>query len=632
MVEKSRRRRRYCPLCRAPVRTKTGTGHYVCTSGHQFSGYQEEEGEFDATMGSMHERRRRALKRGRESKSSTIFFGAQLDHLFLQSIQLVLRKQLYALIHDLGFPAELEQVGFEYWTLYISKLATYRGKETSTVKATQREGPERNSEQESHDEDERTGDHIQDEHSDALDKMDEFLQQDFNSSSEEEDNGHASDDNDGDGDGDGDDDGDDDVVVETASGGGGGRGKSHTGRGSKVIWNEANPHALRMTFTIAICYLSALHLQLPVVIGDFYRWVMDRKLPYYNALYSLPQEMIRRHNHRWMLLPKHRAVKTFGEAVRKLSDFYSAEFKLPRAPPNRPSLIFRFLQQLMLPVEVYPSALQLCSAAADPRKTKYERRTFDDTILTMAHVIIIAKLFFGLDGKTRFDGDWQSIVNLLPRERDWMQSLDIYDSLQTQTQIPMAFGEFEELIQVNPDLYSEFCKQELHPDPKQEFAQVLSCLEGTDYAQRLSEQQTETKVSPPIETFIRRLYIDVAPPEGDYDEEDWLEPPPLLPGEGFVHYLPDRSGKYLGNYERLLGYACNILGVRRALLEEAVILVEKEVVKAVVGRTLDHAAASHDPLPLADSASQTESEIRARYLSMGQAPVCTAGLHNPRLI
>ncbi len=94
----------------------------------------------------------------------------------------------------------------------------------------------------------------------------------------------------------------------------------------------------------------------------------------------------------------------------------------------------------------------------------------------MAHVIIIAKLFFGLDGKTRygssivavlstvykcrpfvlmaavnrqnslftityrFDGDRQSIVNLLPRERDWMQSLDIYDSLQTQTQIPMAFG------------------------------------------------------------------------------------------------------------------------------------------------------------------------------------------------
>ncbi len=133
----------------------------------------------------------------------------------------------------------------------------------------QQEGPERNSEQESHDEDERTGDHIQDEHRDAIDKMDEFLQQDLNSSSEEEDDGHDSDDNDGDGDGD--DDGEDDGVVETASGRGGDKEKSQTGRGSKVIWNEANPHALRMTFTIAICYLSALHLKLPVVIGDFYR-------------------------------------------------------------------------------------------------------------------------------------------------------------------------------------------------------------------------------------------------------------------------------------------------------------------------------------------------------------------------
>ncbi|KAF9956058.1 hypothetical protein BGZ70_010042 [Mortierella alpina] len=531
-------------------------------------------------MGSMHERRRRALKRGRESKSSTIFFGAQLDHLILQSIQLVLRKQLYALIHDLGFPAELEQVGFEYWTLYISKLAAYGGKETSTTRATQQEGPERKSEQESHDEGERTGDHAQDEHPDAIDKMDEFLQQDLDSSSEEEDDdGHDSNDNDDneDSNDDGDDVDTEQEHQETSSGSARGRGSPPTGRRSTVIWKEANPRALRMTFTIAICYISALHLKLPVVIGDFYRWVMDRKLPYYNALYSLPQEMIRRHNHRWMLLPRHRAVKTFGEAVTRLSEFYSADYKLPRALPNRPSLIFRFIQQLMLPVEFYPSALQLCSVVADPRRSKNARSTFDDTLLIMAHVIIIAKLFFGLDGKMRLDGDWQSIVNLLPRESDWMQSLDIYDSLQTQTQIPMAFGEFEELIQVNPDLYSDFCKQELLPDPKQEFAQVLSCLEGTDYAQRLSGRQTETKVSPPIETFIRRLYLDVAPPDGDYDEEDWLEPPPLSPGEGFVHYLPDRGGKYLGNYERLLGYACNILGVRMALLEEAVILVEKEV-------------------------------------------------------
>ncbi|KAF9952493.1 jumonji domain-containing protein 6 [Mortierella alpina] len=496
MVEKSRRRR-YCPLCRAPVRTKTGTGHYVCTSGHQFSGYQEEEGEFDATMGSMHERRKRARKRGRESKHFTVFYGTQLDHLILQSIQLVLRKQLYALVHDLGFPSELEQVGFEYWTLYISKLATYRSEQTSATKATQQQAPDRDSEQDSQDEDEGKGDQAHDEHPDAIDKMDEFLQQDLYSSSEEEDDGN----------GDGDDNDNDDHDE---------------------ITKEDQEHR---------------------------RTPSDRT--------------------------KHRAVKTFGEAVKKLSEFYSDEYKLPRVLPNRPSLIFRFIQQLMLPVEVYPSALQLCSVAADPRRSRGAQFAFDDTLLVMAHVIIIAKLLFGLDGKKRFDGDRQSIINVLPCESDWMQSLDIYDSLQTQTQIPMAFGEFEEFIQVNPDLYSEFCKQELLHESKNEFAQVLNCMEGTDYAQRLSEKQTETKVSPPIETFIRRLYSDVAPPEGDggqLDDEDWLEPPPLSPGEGFVHYLPDRGGEYLGNYERLLGYACNILGVPMALLEEAVIQVEREVI------------------------------------------------------
>ncbi|KAF9278506.1 hypothetical protein BGZ68_008519 [Mortierella alpina] len=197
-----------------------------------------------------------------------VFYGAQLDHLLLQSIQLVLRKQLYALVHDLGFPAELEQVGFEYWTLYISKLTAYRGEETSATMATQQEGLDRDSEQDSHDEDERKGDQAHDELPDAIDKMDEFLQQDLDSSSDEEEDGDDDDDDD-------DDKADVAAAVEEQehrkTSLSKGRGRPPTGRRSMFTWNGPDPYALRMTFTIAICYLSALHLKLPVVMGDFYR-------------------------------------------------------------------------------------------------------------------------------------------------------------------------------------------------------------------------------------------------------------------------------------------------------------------------------------------------------------------------
>ncbi|KAG0205557.1 hypothetical protein BGX28_002809 [Mortierella sp. GBA30] len=217
-----------------------------------------------------------------------------------------------------------------------------------------------------------------------------------------------------------------------------------------------------------------------------------------------------------------------------------------------------------------------------PRSTRSPRAlrvSFEGPIRAMALVIMMAKLLFGLDGKARFESDRQALVNVLPREADWMKSLDIFDSLQTQTQIPMAFGEFEELIQVNPDLYTDFCKEELKPNPKNEFASLLELMQTTEYAQKMSNYTASSRAAPAIESFIKRLHSEVEVPDTDqYDEDDDLEPPPLKPGQGFVHYLRDKGGVYLGNYERIIGYASNILGVDAGLLEDAVMTVEESLV------------------------------------------------------
>ncbi|KAG0205558.1 hypothetical protein BGX28_002810 [Mortierella sp. GBA30] len=226
------------------------------------NGYQEEEGEFDATIGSTFLRQIKGVKRKREKAVVTVFSGTLLDHLVLQSIQLVLRKQLYALIHDLGFPAELEQVAFEYWTLYMSKLKVYQ--DSASLKAAQSSQGKHDQKLDQDDQDEgsqtgnedETGDqkHL----SDAIDKMDELLRKDIDSSSEGEDEYENEEQ---------DDDQEQDSESEADE------NQTGSSRSKKAVFGGSTPDArrLNLAFTIAICYLSAQHLKIPVVLGDFYQ-------------------------------------------------------------------------------------------------------------------------------------------------------------------------------------------------------------------------------------------------------------------------------------------------------------------------------------------------------------------------
>jgi len=88
----------------------------------------------------------------------------------------------------------------------------------------------------------------------------------------------------------------------------------------------------------------------------------------------------------------------------------------------------------------------------------------------------------------------------------------------------------------------------------------------------------EARPTPTIEAFIQHLHSKVPKPE---DREDWEKatgPPPLKPGEGYVHYSGDETGEYLGKYKRMLSYAANILCVTTDKIQECVRLVEVSTV------------------------------------------------------
>ncbi|KAI8605055.1 hypothetical protein EDD21DRAFT_364650 [Dissophora ornata] len=594
-----------CRICRSKKWRKNSLGFYICEFGHQLEGHQEEEGEFDASLGSMHRRQLRGPKRKRKTKKAQHYYGANAEDLLLQAMQLILRKQLYALVHDLGFPPEIEQVAQEYWTLYISCQKTYQ----DTSKPTTEPAYSRNVEEsETGNTDDREPDdeetHLTPEGGDTLatrsakrtnqstfrdktkvpgkdpdelDKLEVFQNDNSEHSNSSEDDSEIDSDQElqtGD---------NDDVESNEDERG----GDPSTERRAKCPADE-DPRRLNIGFTVAICYLAAVHLQLPVTMGDFNRWAMDRRLPYFNAMQHLPADMKLKVPFPGALRPNYRRTGMFLVLTRNLLMLLRQSFGLYPDMPNIPLLIFRFTQELMLPIEVYPCALRLSQilfeiktpSAGQPESSldiyHFRHRTVKGPTIAMALVIVVAKMFFGLDGKNRSPADRLSWINALPKEQQWIKSLDIFDSVQSQTKIPILLGEFEELIQVNPDLYSEYFKEEVMPVSKPEFGDLLTAFETTEYAQKAGECSYKQDISPGIEAFIRNLHSGVAPPESSRDDGG-LEPPPLRPGEGYVLYRNDNEGVYLGNYARVLSHASNVLYLNPELLQREVRRIEESL-------------------------------------------------------
>ncbi|MCJ1238187.1 Pol I core factor CF [Varicellaria rhodocarpa] len=67
-------------------------------------------------------RKTRKEKVAVEKRVSRVYRGKKAIELYLQCYQLILRKQCYSLIHDKGFPPELENVVHDLWSLRLQLL------------------------------------------------------------------------------------------------------------------------------------------------------------------------------------------------------------------------------------------------------------------------------------------------------------------------------------------------------------------------------------------------------------------------------------------------------------------------------------------------------------------------------
>ncbi|KAJ5170308.1 uncharacterized protein N7500_003091 [Penicillium coprophilum] len=334
-------------------------GLWYCRRGHLQEGVQVAEDADDfGNLGKTHR-----LKRETKEKASKTLRGRPAYTLFLQIYQLILWKQCDVLVHEHGFPEELEVIVRDLWALRLQDF------ETRITEATE--------------------------------------------------------------------DDDDDTEAELFSSQPGERDES-SGVGFKP--NSRYLEWPRLIDTVALCYLAAFLMRLPVCVVDFHDMIMRQKIPYARVLATVPREM------RDRLPPELTAIlevntipdaQRFHRSVLAIVMFYQRRFELELPPLNSPMVLFRLIKRLALPIEIYDASRILQDLLGFtfhyPTTSSYDARKREHVLpdlQLMALIIIATKLLFPIDDLKRYPTTDREPATQIMDWALWARAHDNFDQDQ----------------------------------------------------------------------------------------------------------------------------------------------------------------------------------------------------------
>ncbi|KAH9965921.1 hypothetical protein BC827DRAFT_1181039 [Russula dissimulans] len=390
--------RRKCNVCGSQQwRKEPATGLVVCSEGHVLQNYLNETYDlYDLGTQHAHKRSLKSMRerRGRESKANPeLYYGARAQYLHFQCLQLLLRKQVAALIQLWKLPTEFEVICRDLWALHLSLLpsppppepiheqqATQGNHDLEAIDLQgEKESPER-SEAGSAEGDCLEGDS----------EIDALLRALSQSSSSEDDK--------------------DDEIEQPRS--------KPEGFGRKVKPFGRNGPANNIALLMVACWT----LRVPIMYLDLIRLIESYKLPYLEPLHYLPANMIRhltKHNVQ-ALSPAHAPTTLVLHGIsarlaRKLLGWY----KIHTPEMNAAPLLWRVVcalggspvlyslsktvaHVLSLPLVLHHTlAPRLAHVKAeDPDSHKYDNVPAELALLVV--VIIVLKMVYGFDGQGRY--------------------------------------------------------------------------------------------------------------------------------------------------------------------------------------------------------------------------------------
>ena len=130
----------------------------------------------------------------------------------------------------------------------------------------------------------------------------------------------------------------------------------------KVLAKWETKYMPTLIETLALLYLSAIQLRLPVRIGDFHRYAVKEDIPYIRAIRFVPEAITK-----GLPADSRLALDTTSplapdhlrKAVHNLCLLYQHHFAMQFAPLNGPPLIFKYVKDLAMPLNVFRPTLEL---------------------------------------------------------------------------------------------------------------------------------------------------------------------------------------------------------------------------------------------------------------------------------
>ncbi|KAK7734956.1 hypothetical protein SLS53_007733 [Cytospora paraplurivora] len=482
-----------CDECRAK-RWYAESGFRYCQNGHRIEGYVEVDLDEDDNFGQAKGKVTRKQQEAKE-KATRHLAGNAARELYLECLQLVLRKQVWWLVHEQKLPPELETVVRDLWDLRIRNFAGLRRAADET-----------------------------DAESGAESGMDSGTELFSSQAGSESDASTA--------------------TSRTT----GSRVKSWTSEPGQD-WNLPG-----LFHCLALCYLGCLSLSLPVRVGQIYNWARNDQLLFLGAFEAVPGEMTIRlpGSYHRALKVKHTSFQggELHQAVLELILEYHLNYEMVFPPLNTTLLLLHYLRELALPAEVYVhvramTRLLHAEFAFNMRRKRFKLLDHPD-ILLIACVVFSTKLLYPFDGEVRppvsyrdpssirvdwdrwrelmrddcFEGLERREINKLQPDDAWTMSdrkIDDYLDWYEETQIK-AGTETQELRELFPladrrrqNIRKELTEEEVDERLKtaQSFIKSVAPVQG-GWVKRAGEDHAIYRSADDVPDIARAFYVKAA--------------------------------------------------------------------------------------------------------------------------
>lgn len=192
--------------------------------------------------------------------------------------------------------------------------------------------------------------------------------------------------------------------------------------------------------SLAICYLAAIILRLPISISELHDYAYREDVPYIRAIRSVPADMKKRLPAEYVKALDTTSPLAFDHlrrAIHQTCLLYQHHFKLELPPLNTPLLLYKYVKDLALPTAVYEATCKIAALLSVdfffPTLAAKQRVTGLPEIALMSVLIIAVKLLYPFSKDL---GSVRSMEDPAVLAVDWEAWVASH-----QSQVPGAEGE-----------------------------------------------------------------------------------------------------------------------------------------------------------------------------------------------